>query len=104
MLEGNISSLLSSTLSKVFDEKCLTKDNMESDLINGKTIKTLYNLLGQLRYFNLEIKKSCLDSMSVPIGVVRGVVKSLSVQITRGSIFSNDPFRIIVLFVKSFKR
>ena len=35
MLEGNISSLLSSTLSKVFEEKCLTKDNIQTDLYNG---------------------------------------------------------------------
>lgn len=35
MLEGNISALLSSTLSKVFEEKCLTKDNIESDIYNG---------------------------------------------------------------------
>lgn len=35
MLEGNISTLLSSTLSKVFEEKCLTKDNIESDIYNG---------------------------------------------------------------------
>ena len=35
MLEGNISSLLSSLLSKVFEEKCLTKENLQSDIYNG---------------------------------------------------------------------
>lgn len=56
----------------------------------------LFYKLGHLRYFNLEIKKSCLDSLSVPIGIVRGVVKSLSVNLTTASIFSNDPLKLIV--------
>lgn len=40
MFEGNISSLLSSLLSRVFEEKCLTKDNLQSDIYYG----ALYSL------------------------------------------------------------
>ena len=35
MLEGNIASLLRSLLGKVFEESCLTKDNVQSDIYNG---------------------------------------------------------------------
>ena len=52
--------------------------------------------LGQFCYENLEIKKSCLDSLSVPVGIIRGVVRSLSMVITASSIFSNEPLRITV--------
>ena len=57
--------------------------------------------IGHLRYFNLEIKKSCLDSLSVPIGIVRGVVKSLSVNLTTASLFSHDPLKLIVAILHS---
>ncbi|KAK8825660.1 hypothetical protein WA577_000831, partial [Blastocystis sp. JDR] len=79
-----ISSLLSSTLSKVFEEKCLTKDNIQTDLYNG-----------HIRYFNLEIKRNVLNSLSVPIGLIRGVVRSLDVKITTSSIFYSDPLRLV---------
>ena len=35
MLEGNISNLLSSVLSKIFEEESLTKDNLQSDIYTG---------------------------------------------------------------------
>lgn len=35
MLEGNIASLLKSLLGKVFEESCLSKDNVQSDIYNG---------------------------------------------------------------------
>ena len=56
----------------------------------------LSTLIGQICYENLEIKKSCLDSLSVPVGIIRGVVRSLSVVLTASSVFSNEPLRITV--------
>ena len=94
MFEGNISSLLSSLLSRVFEEKCLTKDNLQSDIYYG----ALYSLscAGHIRYSNLEAKKSFLDSLSVPIGLVRGIVGTLEANVSAASIFSNAPLRITV--------
>ena len=96
MLEGNISSLLSSTLSKVFEEKCLTKDNIQTDLYNGGSSLPRNLRVGHIRYFNLEIKRNVLNSLSVPIGLIRGVVRSLDVKITTSSIFYSDPLRLVV--------
>lgn len=96
MLEGNISSLLSSTLSKVFEEKCLSKDNIQTDLYNGWFSLSINLWLGYIRYFNLEIKKNVLNSLSVPLGLIRGVVRSLEVRITTSSIFYSDPLRLVV--------
>ena len=56
----------------------------------------LSTLIGQICYENLEIKKSCLDSLSVPVGIIRGVVRSLSVVLTASSVFSKEPLRITV--------
>ena len=52
--------------------------------------------LGHIKYSNLEAKKSLLDSLSVPIGLVRGVIGSLEVKLSASSIFSNEPLKIIV--------
>lgn len=49
-----------------------------------------------LRYSNLEAKKSFLDSLSVPIGLVRGIVGTLEANVSAASIFSNAPLRITV--------
>ena len=55
--------------------------------------------LGHIRYFNLEMKKSFLDSLSIPVGVVRGVVGALEVNFSVYSIFSNEPLKVRVCVV-----
>lgn len=52
---------------------------------------------GHIRYSNLEAKKSFLDSLSVPIGLVRGIVGTLEANVSAASIFSNAPLRITVV-------
>lgn len=52
--------------------------------------------LGHIRYFNLEAKKSFLDGLSIPLGLVRGVVGTLEVKLSASSIFSNEPLKLRV--------
>ena len=57
---------------------------------------SLVSYAGHIRYSNLEAKKSFLDSLSVPIGLVRGIVGTLEANVSAASIFSNAPLRITV--------
>ena len=57
---------------------------------------SLVSCAGHIRYSNLEAKKSFLDSLSVPIGLVRGIVGTLEANVSAASIFSNAPLRITV--------
>ena len=47
----------------------------------------------------MEAKKSFLDSLSIPVGVVRGVVGTLEVKLSASSIFSNEPLKLRVRVV-----